>query len=59
MKNAINRLKLFLGLTKGYKHNPIDRDGDGIVQEGTPNERKVAPAKKPAAKKKAVPKDKK
>ena len=56
----------------GYKSNAVDRDGDGIVQEGTKWERpagtvkvipaKKTPAKKPAAKKapakKAAPKKK-
>jgi hypothetical protein len=50
MKNVITRLGLFLGLTKGYKANAIDRDGDGIVQEGTPSERPVAKKKAPAKK---------
>lgn len=40
----------------GYKSNAVDRDGDGIVQEGTKWERpagtvKVIPAKKAPAKK--------
>ena len=62
MKNAFKRLGLFLGLTEGYKANAVDRDKDGIVQEGTKSERPVAkkkaPAKKPAAKKSAAPKKK-
>jgi hypothetical protein len=38
-----NKLKVFLfpASVKGYSYNPIDRDGDGIVQEGTPFERKI------------------
>jgi len=63
MKNALKRLGLFLGLTEGYKANAIDRDKDGVVQEGTKSERPVAkkkaPAKKPTAPKKATPKSKK
>ena len=51
MKNALKRLGLFLGITKGYKSNAVDRDKDGIVQEGTKSERPVA-KKKPAAPKK-------
>jgi hypothetical protein len=31
---------------KGYNPNAIDRDGDGIVQEGTPWERPVKKTKK-------------
>jgi hypothetical protein len=62
MKNALKRLGVFLGVSEGYKANAIDRDGDGVVQEGTKSERPVAkkkaPAKKPAAKKPAAPKKK-
>jgi hypothetical protein len=62
MKNALKRLGVFLGVSEGYKANAVDRDKDGIVQEGTPSERPVAkkkaPAKKPAAKKPAAPKKK-
>ena len=58
MKNALKRLGLFLGVTKGYKANAVDRDKDGIVQEGTKSERpaakKKAPAKKAPAKKKTT-----
>jgi hypothetical protein len=58
MKNALKRLGLFLGVTQGYKANAVDRDGDGIVQEGTKSERpaakKKAPAKKAPAKKKTT-----
>ena len=52
------KLKLWLFPTEveGFKFDPIDRDKDGLVQEGTPFERKVTvvkkTAKKPAAKKK-------
>jgi hypothetical protein len=59
MKNAIKRLGLFLGLTEGYKANAVDRDKDGIVQEGTKSERPVAKKKAPVKKalaKKATPK---
>ena len=66
MKNALKRLGLFLGVTEGFKADAVDRDKDGIVQEGTASERPVAakkkaPAKKPAAAKKkaAAPKHKK
>jgi hypothetical protein len=51
MKNALKRLQLFQGLTEGYKANAVDRDKDGIVQEGTKSER-PAPKKKPTAPKK-------
>ena len=52
------KLKLWLFPTevKGFNYNAIDKDNDGLVQEGTPFERKVtvvATKKKPAAKKKA------
>jgi len=59
MKNAIKRLGLFLGLTQDYKANAVDRDKDGIVQEGTKSERPVAKKKAPVKKapaKKATPK---
>lgn len=60
----MSKLKIFfikIGLIpapKGFKYNPIDKDGDGLIQEGTPFERfeshvKVIPAKKKAAKKPA------
>lgn len=57
MKNALKRLGLFLGLTEGYKANAVDRDGDGIVQEGTKSERPAPKKKAPA--KHAAPKTKK
>jgi topoisomerase IA-like protein len=53
------KLKLWLFPTEveGFNYNAIDRDNDGLVQEGTPFERKVTvvkkTAKKPATKKKA------
>lgn len=58
----LNKLKLFLfpALVRGLDINAVDKDGDGLVQEGTPFERRVtvvkktakkAPAKKAAAKK--------
>ena len=64
------KLKLWLFPTEveGFKFDAVDRDNDGLVQEGTPFERKVtvvkkaakkspakkkAPAKKSPAKKKA------
>ncbi len=49
----------------GFKYDAIDRDGDGVIQEGTKFERKVdvvkktakkAPVKKAAVKKKPVAK---
>ena len=56
----LNRLKRFLfPTTQGFQYNPVDLDGDGIVQEGTPFERKievVAKPKKATVKKKAVAK---
>ena len=56
MKNAFKRLGMFLGIVedKKPKFNPkaIDRDGDGIVQEGTIHERPATPKPKaPVAKK--------
>jgi len=54
-----NKLKIWLfpASVKGFDYNAVDRDGDGLVQEGTRFERKVTvvkkTAKKPAAKKKA------
>ena len=54
-----NKLKLWLfpASVKGFDYNAVDRDGDGLVQEGTRFERKVSvvkkTAKKPAAKKKS------
>jgi len=54
-----NKLKLWLfpASVKGFDYNAVDRDGDGLVQEGTRFERKVTvvkkTAKKPAAKKKS------
>lgn len=57
----LNRLKRFLfPTTEGFQYNPVDKDGDGIVQEGTPFERKIEvvakPVKKATVKKKAVAK---
>lgn len=49
----------------GFKYDSIDKDGDGVIQEGTKFERKVdvvkktakkAPVKKAAVKKKPVAK---
>jgi hypothetical protein len=54
-----NKLKLWLfpASVKGFDYNAVDKDGDGLVQEGTRFERKVTvvkkTAKKPAAKKKS------
>ncbi len=55
MKNTYERFKAWLFMTQVEAYNPIakDKDGDGLVQEGTAFERKVAPVKKAAAKKKA------
>jgi hypothetical protein len=38
---AIKEDRLFKKIVDGYKPNAIDRDGDGIVQEGTKWERKI------------------
>jgi hypothetical protein len=54
------KLWLFPTEVEGFNYNAIDRDGDGLVQEGSPFERKVvvvkkttkkAASKKPAEKK--------
>jgi len=54
------KLWLFPAEVKGFNYNAEDKDGDGLVQEGTRFERKVTvvkkTAKKPAAKKKVVKK---
>lgn len=52
------KLKLWLFPTEveGFKFDAVDRDGDGLVQEGTPFERKVIVVKKTT--KKAAPKKK-
>lgn len=43
-------------IEEGYNPFALDRDGDGIVQEGTKFERKVKPkAKSPAKPKKKAP----
>ena len=51
------KLWLFPAEVKGFNYNAADKDGDGLVQEGTRFERKVTvvkkTAKKPAAKKKS------
>ena len=54
-----NKLKLWLfpALVKGFDINAVDKDGDGLVQEGTQFERKVTVVKK-TAKKAAAPKKK-
>lgn len=49
-KKIKDKIKLEKKKAEGFKPNAIDRDGDGIVQEGTKWER-PAPAKKTAAKK--------
>jgi hypothetical protein len=33
-------------IEEGYNPNAVDRDGDGIIQEGTKFERKAKPKKK-------------
>lgn len=48
---------LFPTLVKGFEYNAVDKDGDGLVQEGTQFERKVTVVKK-ATKKAAAPKKK-
>lgn len=52
------KLKLWLFPTEvdGFNYNAIDRDGDGLVQEGSPFERKVTVVKNTT--KKAAPKKK-
>lgn len=52
------KLKLWLFPTEveGFKFDAIDRDNDGLIQEGTPFERKVTVVKK--APKKVAPKKK-
>lgn len=57
MKNALKRFGIFLGVvedkTPKFKEDAIDRDSDGIVQEGTVHERPAEPKKrKPSTKKK-------
>ncbi|MFZ9740633.1 MAG: hypothetical protein ACO3DP_01445 [Candidatus Nanopelagicaceae bacterium] len=49
----LNKIKIWLFPTsvEGFKLDAIDRDGDGLVQEGTPFERKVTTVKKATAKK--------
>lgn len=38
---AIKEDRLLKNISKGYNPNAKDRDGDGIVQEGTKWERKI------------------
>lgn len=53
-----NKLKKWLFPTQEeFKYNALDRDGDGLIQEGTPFERKVTVVKK-TTKKAAAPKKK-
>lgn len=58
MKNALHRIGLFLGIVdnKKPKFNPlaVDKDGDGIVQEGTIHERPATPKPKAPVAKKAT-----
>lgn len=49
---ALNEDKLF----KGYNPDAVDRDGDGLVQEGTEWERPTPSVKKKAVKKAAAKK---
>jgi hypothetical protein len=51
-----NKLKKWL-FPEEFKYNALDRDGDGLVQEGSPFERKVTVVKK-TTKKAAAPKKK-
>ncbi len=55
----LNKLKQFLfpAEVKGFNYNAVDKDGDGLVQEGTRFERKVTVVKK-TTKKAAAPKNK-
>lgn len=54
----LKSLKKWFGFpqVEDFKIDAIDRDGDNIVQEGTPFERKVKPVKKTV--KKTAPKKK-
>ena len=54
-----NKLKLWLfpASVKGFNYNAVDKDGDGLVQEGTQFERRVTVVKK-TTKKAAAPKKK-
>lgn len=56
----LNKLKLFLfpALVKGFDINAADKDGDGLVQEGTQFERKVTVVKKTTKKAATAPKKK-
>lgn len=51
------KLWLFPAEVKGFNYNAVDKDGDGLVQEGTQFERKVTVVKK-TTKKAAAPKKK-
>jgi len=55
----LNKLKLWLfpASVKGFNYNAVDKDGDGLVQEGTQFERRVTVVKK-TTKKAAAPKKK-
>ena len=41
---------LFPAIYKGFDFDAFDRDGDGLVQEGTPFERKITVTDKPVKK---------
>jgi hypothetical protein len=51
------KLWLFPAEVKGFSYNAVDKDGDGLVQEGTQFERRVTVVKK-TTKKAAAPKKK-
>ena len=48
----LKRIKLWLFHTEveGFKFDAVDRDNDGLIQEGTPFERRVTVVKKTAKK---------
>lgn len=52
MKKLYNRFIAWLFMT-GYNATAVDKDNDGLVQEGTPYERKVETVKKAATAKKS------
>jgi len=51
------KLWLFPASVDGFNYNAVDKDGDGLVQEGTQFERRVTVVKK-TTKKAAAPKKK-
>lgn len=48
----LKKIKLWLFPTEveGFKFDAVDRDNDGLIQEGTPFERRVTVVKKTAKK---------